>query len=70
MQVEDHFLLNFLFIYFGFFFSFFWLCCVLVVGCGVFNLCCSMQDLYLWHAGFSSLVRDQTWVHCIGSTGS
>ena len=58
MQVEDHFLLNFCLFTLDFFFFFFWLCCVLVGGCGVFNLCFSMQDLYLWHAGFSSLIRD------------
>ena len=31
------------------------------------GLSCSMQDLWLWHVGSSSLTRNQTWGPCIGS---
>ena len=40
---------------------FIWLCCVLVVACGIF---------FLRHVGSSSLIRDQSQVSCIGSIES
>ena len=33
---------------------------VLVAACGIFDLCCGMQDLQLRHGGSSSLARDGT----------
>ena len=33
---------------------------VLVAACGIFDLCCGMQDLQLWPVGSSSLARDGT----------
>ena len=36
-----------------------------LLACGIFS--CGMQDLYLWHEGYSSLTRDWTWIPCTGS---
>ena len=57
---------------------FIWLHQLLVAAGMIFSLCCSMQDLSLWHVGFfaptckllvvasSSLTRDQTWAPVLG----
>ena len=42
---------------------------VLVPALGIFNLCCNMKDLLVWHAKFGSLIRDQTRTPCTRSTG-
>ena len=37
---------------------FMWLCWVIVVAQGIFDLCCGMQALQLWHAGSSVVACD------------
>ena len=48
-----------------------WLRRVLVAACGIFDLCCSTQDLFnwgTWNLGF--LTRDGNGALCIGSLES
>ena len=54
----------------NFFFFFFLLLQVSVVTHRIFDLCYSMQDLFLWHVGSSSLTRDQTQAPCTGKVES
>lgn len=52
-------------------FNFFtWLCQVLLVACGIFNLHCGMRNLQFWHVVYSSLTRDQNQTPCIGNLKS
>ena len=44
---------------------FIWLCWVIVVAHGIFDLHCGMQNLKLQHAGSSYLTRGQNWAPCI-----
>ena len=61
--------------FFFFFFFNIWLCWVLVVACGIFSsgmwdILVAEWELFMWHAGFRSLARDQTWTPGTGSTES